>query len=178
VNGLAVKCPTVIAPGLLEFEFPSTNDPNLDVTVVYTDKNPESSVYSSRSFPNPLTIRVDKSTVLGFQSATKPFPLLSIQLEGVGFSSRLEIRSRPDAVVRRRTESATNMVFELQLLKHPEFLTLELFDPRTGIRIPVVIATPAEPPKEGPNQVTPDTLAKPKTPLKKPSASKERKRML
>jgi hypothetical protein len=104
--------------------------------------------------------------VLSFQADKKPFPILSIQLEEVGFSSRLEIRTEPEASVRGRVQSATNMVLDLELLKPGEFLTLELFDPRTRIRIPVVIATPEEPPKEESNEGTPATPAKPKTSVK------------
>ena len=164
VEGTAVSCPKVLAPGLLEFEFPATNAPNLEVTVVHADKKPENSIYASHSFPNPLALRVDKTTILSFQADKRPFPVVSIQLEGVGFNSRLEVRSRPDATVRRRSQSATNMVVDLDLLKFPEFIRLELFDPRTGISIPVVVANPVEPPKGQSNQGAGNPPAQPKPP--------------
>jgi hypothetical protein len=168
VEGIPVACPKIIAPGLLEFEFPATNAPSLEVTVVHTDKNPENSVYATHSFPNPLALRVDRVTILSSQPDKKPFPTLSIQLEGIGFSSLLAVRSFPDGIarIRRRTQSATNMVLEMELLKFPEFIQLELFDPRTGLYLPVVVANPVEAPKKdaGKTQTQPAKPAPATTP--------------
>lgn len=58
------------------------------------------------------------------------------------------------------------MVMDLEIREPSEFIRLELFDPQTGISVPVVIAEPAEPPKEEPSQGNPDTPDKPKPPVK------------
>ena len=149
VQRTAVKCPKLVAPGLIQFEFPATNTANLDITVIHIEKKPDDSVYSSKSFPNPFALRVDKATVIGYQPNEKPFPLLTVELEGAGFSSGLRADAIPIAKVSSQSQSATTMVIVLQLLKPDTFITITLSDPKTGVPpIPVVVTRPEEPKKE------------------------------
>jgi hypothetical protein len=157
VNGTAVQCPNLVAPGLLEFEFPVTNDANLDVTVIHKDKNPDHSTFSSKSFQNPLALSVTKTTILAFDPKHRP-PLLRLQLEGSGFNPRIQASvegkvknvGRKSIKVRvanilKQQNSATTMVLDLELLSDDEFIVVELLDPQTHISVPVVINRPAPP---------------------------------
>lgn len=139
-----VACPQMIAPGLLEIEFPATNDPALDVTVIHRDaKNPDKSAFSAKSFPNPLALRVDRSAILEYKAEQKPRPLLKVQLEGFGFHSRLRVGAAGARVV-ARSDSPTTMVLDLLIHRPRRFLVLNLYDPQTNVPpIPVVINIPA-----------------------------------
>jgi hypothetical protein len=141
--GKRVKCPSLLAPGLIEVEFPATNDSVIEVTVIHNEKNPNDTVYSTKSFPNPLLMRVEKLSVLGYKWKVKP-RVLRIQLEGVGFSLRIKADALPDAEVISQVSSPTTMVIDLKLLTANKFITITLRDQQTGISIPVVVTRPEE----------------------------------
>jgi hypothetical protein len=143
INGSPVANKRLVTPALLEIEFPATNDPTFDVTVIQRDaKNPDKSTFSTKSFANPHALRVDRSAVLEYQAEHKPRPLLKVQLEGSGFSSRLRVRV-PGARVVARADSPTTMVLDLLIHKPRRFLVLNLYDPQTSVPpIPVVINIP------------------------------------
>ncbi|MDX6500809.1 MAG: hypothetical protein QOG23_4069 [Blastocatellia bacterium] len=141
--GKRVKCPRLLAPGLIEVEFPATNDSVLEVTVIHNEKNPNDSVYSTKSFPNPFSLRVERLSILGYQGKGKP-RVLRIQLEGVGFSLRINADAMPDAEVISQVSSPTTMILDLKLLTTNKFITITLRDQQTGISIPVVVTRPEE----------------------------------
>lgn len=166
MNDTPVSNQSLVAPGLFEFEFPATNATNLDVTVIHNAKNPDDSIFSSKSFPNPLAMRVDKVTVLSFDADHKP-PLLTVELAGSGFSSHVEASVRPEgdkktASVVRQSNSPTSMVLSLELSpSDSDFIVIELKDIQTGVRFPVVVSRPPMPKSEQPQQGGGDNSNKP-----------------
>ncbi len=183
---------TILATGLFEIEFPATDSPNLEVTVIHRsekdkdekdknkkdkNKNDEDSTYATKSFPNPNIARVDKISITHYQADAKPNPILGLSLEGVGldYFSQVEI---PGAKSFRKNVSPTTMTLELKLDPKDktirDIIIVNLTDPRTKRTIPVVIDRPAEAASSGSERANDETASgtkptKPSKPGRKPN---------
>lgn len=181
MNSESVKCPRLITPGVIQFEFPATNDPTLEVTVIHNASLGDAS-YATKTFPNPLAVRVEKISILDFKPKNKPHPLLTVQLEGTGLDLQQGITvtdgsKKLIANIIKKGGTATNLVLGLELLTDDQFLVINLPGPQPGAPIPVVITRPVE--QEQTEQNTEEQPAqgqeKPGKP-KKPVKPKNKKR--
>jgi hypothetical protein len=174
MNSMSMSCPRLITPGVIEFEFPATNDPTLEVTVIHNASLGDAS-YATKTFTNPLAVRVEKTAILDFKPKNKPHPLLTVQLEGTGLDSQQGIivtdgSKKLIANIIKKGGTATNIVLGLELLTDDQFLVINLPGPQPGSYIPVVITRPIEqeqpeqPKEEQPGQVQ-KKPEKPKKPV-------------
>jgi hypothetical protein len=149
MNSVGVKCPRLITPGVIEFEFPATNDPTLEVAVIHNASLVDAS-YATKTFPNPLAVRVERTNILDFKPKNKPHPLLTVQLEGMGLDSQQGIivtdgGKKLIANIIKKGGTATSLVLGLELITDDQFLVINLPGPQPGSYIPVVITRPVEP---------------------------------
>jgi hypothetical protein len=148
MNSVSVKCPRLITQGVIEFEFPATNEPTLEVAVIHNASQGDAS-YASRTFPNPLAVRVEKTSILDFKPKNRPHPLLTVQLEGTGLDSQQGITVTDGAKklvanILKKGGTARSLVLGLELLTDDQFLVINLPGPQPGSYIPVVITRPLE----------------------------------
>lgn len=181
MNSASVKCPRLITPGVIELEFPATNDPTLEIAVIHNASQGDAS-YATKTFPNSLAVRVEKISILDFKPKNKPHPLLTVQLEGTGLDSQQGITvtdgsKKLIANIIKKGGTATNLVLGLELLTDDQFLVINLPGPQPSAPIPVVITRPLE--QEQTEQNTEEQPAqgqeKPGKP-KKPVKPKNKKR--
>ena len=148
MNSVSVKCPRLITPGVIEFEFLATNAPTLEVTVIHNASQGDAG-YATKTFPNPLSIKVEKTSILDFKPKNKPHPLLTVQLEGTGLDSQQGIiitdgSKKLIANIIKKGGTSTNIVLGLELLTDDQFLIINLPGPQPGSYIPIVITRPVE----------------------------------
>jgi hypothetical protein len=101
----------------------------------------------SRSMPNPAALKITNATVLSYEPPTdqKPKGVMTVRLQGTGFSLRLNPPDVDGAVLDRWKVISSGRELIITLISPEPFVVLTLTDTLTGGTDRTVIQRPATP---------------------------------
>jgi Mg2+ and Co2+ transporter CorA len=130
------KCKTV---NLCIIKFPNQQTDMLTVTAAPQDEKEEA---VSKSFVNPVQLRITKAAVANFVKATDTKPsMLTVVIDGSGFSDAvIAAVNVPASIERRLTPTSGQMVLEIK--SPPPVVHILLTDKNTNYTVSTIVETP------------------------------------
>lgn len=143
VNGIlatidGVTCKTA---NLCILKFPNQQTDLLTVTVAPPADKKEDAI--SKSFVNPVQLRITNASIANFTKATATTPaVLTVIIDGSGFSDAIvpDVNT-PGSIERKLTPTSGQMVLEIK--SPPPVVHIRLTDKNTNFTVSTIVTTPA-----------------------------------